>query len=240
MRKIAGMALGVIGLVAISVPLGTTAVTALDASSSPVIVFDDAAHQVQLIIPTPACPEAQPNCQWKFFLNEPKLSVDVATVYGTSGTLTIPYPSNFCGVIQADAYVGPPWVAKRGFQHTIEDCGPTTSPTSVPPDAPTTSTTGAPPAVVGSASQPGPPSSAGQAAPAPASSTASAPVVSSASDAPTQLPFTGPRLQPLLLLGFGLLALSMFLLTTSVSRRRMTRRLGNCPWPSAGRSKRRA
>ncbi len=127
----------IIVVIAVSVILGGAAVSASDTSSTAVIIFDDAAQQAKLIIPTPACPASQPDCQWKFFLNEPKLSVDVATVYGTSGTLTIDYPKDFCGVIQADAYVGPPWVAERGFQHTIEDC---TSPTTTM-DAPVTTTT---------------------------------------------------------------------------------------------------
>ena len=110
--------------------------------SSAVITFDDGAQQVTLQIPSPACPATQPGCQWKFFLNEPKLSVDVATIYGTSGTLTLAYPPNFCGVIQADAYVGPPWVPKRGWQHTIKDCAPPdTAATDQPDNGGTTATT---------------------------------------------------------------------------------------------------
>ncbi len=135
----------VIALIALSVTLGGAAWSAADSSSTAVITFDDAAQQAQLIIPTPACPASQPDCQWKFFLNEPKLSVDVATVYGTSGTLTIDYPKDFCGVIQADAYVGPPWVAKRGFQHTIEDCTPPTTTTTAPPATTTTTSSPTPP-----------------------------------------------------------------------------------------------
>src|ERR1022692_895966 len=104
-------------------------------SAYPVITFDDAAHQAELTIPTPACATTQPTCEWKFFLNEPKLSVDVATIYGTSGTLVIPYPPNFCGVIQADAYVGPPWVPKRGWQHNIEDCASSGTATTDQPDS---------------------------------------------------------------------------------------------------------
>ena len=74
-----------------------------DSPSSAVITFDDGAQAVHLTIPTPACPASQPQCEWRFFLNEPKLHVDVATVYGTSGTLTIDYPGNFCGVVQDGA-----------------------------------------------------------------------------------------------------------------------------------------
>jgi hypothetical protein len=130
----------VITLIVLSVTMQNAA-SAAASSSSATIKFDDVAQQVQLIIPTPACAASQPNCQWKFFLNEPKLSVDVATIYGTSGTLTLAYPKNFCGVIQADAYVGPPFEAKRGFQHTIADCGPTITPITVPPTTTTSTTT---------------------------------------------------------------------------------------------------
>jgi hypothetical protein len=240
-KRIVKVAGAIIGLVAISLPLESAAVQAADSSSSPVIIFNDSARQAELIIPTPACPASQPNCQWKFFLNEPKLSVDVATVYGTSGTLTIDYPSDFCGVIQADAYVGPPWVAKRGFQHTIEDCAPPTSPTAVPPDAPATNA-------------PTPPATSATTVPAPelgsvSAASASPPVapqVASASSAPaappaaapSQLPFTGANIRPVLFSGLTLVVLGLYLLTSSVSRRRMARRVGNCPWPTTRRPRR--
>ncbi|MBF6558103.1 MAG: hypothetical protein IVW52_18505, partial [Acidimicrobiales bacterium] len=146
MKRIVVVISSVIALIALSVTLGGAAWSAADTSSTAIITFDDAAHQARLTIPTPACPASQPDCRWKFFMNEPKLNVDVATVYGTSGILTIAYPPNFCGVIQADAYIGgPPWDAKRGFQHTIEDCKPppTTTTTTEPPA--TTTTMPAPP-----------------------------------------------------------------------------------------------
>jgi hypothetical protein len=230
----------ILGLIVISAPLGTTTASAAGSPSTAVITFDDAAHVAVLTIPTPACPASQPDCQWKFFLNEPKLSVDVATVYGTSGTLSIPYPKDFCGVIQADAYVGPPWVAKRGFQHTIEDCTtPTTTPTTEPstgaatPTTTTTTTTTTPPVFgsVAAASAPPPASSPdGPQGSGPVSAAAVAPV----SAKPTQLPFTGTNIKPYFIGGVTLVALGLCLLTTTVSRRRMARRLGNCPWPTAG------
>jgi hypothetical protein len=124
------IAVTVMAAVAIGTAWGATG-----APSSAAITFDDGAQQVTLQIPSPACPTTQPGCQWKFFLNEPKLSVDVATIYGTSGTLTLAYPPDFCGVIQADAYVGPPWVPKRGWQHTIATCTPSDTATSDQPNA---------------------------------------------------------------------------------------------------------
>jgi hypothetical protein len=238
-RRTIKLVSAIIALIAISLPLVGATVSAADTSSAPVITFDDAARQAQLLIPTPACPASQPNCQWKFFLNEPKLSIDVATVYGTSGTLTIDYPSDFCGIIQADAYVGPPWVAKRGFQHTIEDCTPPIS-TSTPPDAPITSPP-APPTVsatsippgVGSVPTPGasPPLESAVAAP-PVTSPAGTSGIEPVAAASSQLPFTGTRIKPILFGGITLVAMGLFLLTTAVSRRKMARRVGDCPWPT--------
>ncbi len=126
-------------VIAVTVVAAAAAGTAWGASgpSSAIITFDDVAQQVTLQIPDPPCDVTEPNCVWKFFLNEPKESVDVATIFGTSGTLTLPYPANFCGIIQADAYVGPsmngPWVPKRGWQHQIPPPGHVRRPRSHPP-----------------------------------------------------------------------------------------------------------
>jgi len=212
----------VITLVAFSVTLGGAAWSATNAPSTAVITFDDAAHQVTLQIPSPACPASQPDCQWKFFLNEPKLSVDVATIYGTSGTLTLAYPPNFCGVIQADAYVGPPWVAKRGWQHTIEDCQPptTTTTTTEPPTTTTTAPPVVPPPISGNNVQPP--------APTPPAPPVATPVTTSTATAPaplTQLPFTGKPIKPFLFAGLALVAVGLALLAPSEYWRRMSRRL---------------
>jgi hypothetical protein len=197
--------------------------------TSAVITFDDAAQVVTLQIPTPACPTTEPHCQWKFFLNEPKLSVDVATVYGTSGTLSIPYPKDFCGVIQADAYVGgPPWVAKRGWQHPISDCPtPVTppAPPTVPPAAPTqvpvvTTPVGTTPAstplpsqapVVAATASTLPPSEpATTVAPSVVPVTAT-PTVTPASS-PAELPNTGLSIRPLLITGLTLVLFGLCLM----------------------------
>jgi hypothetical protein len=210
----------VMTLIAFSITLGGAAWSATDASSTPIITFDDAAQQVTLQIPTPACPASQPTCQWKFFLNEPKLSVDVATVYGTSGTLTLAYPPDFCGVIQADAYVGPPWVAKRGFQHTIEDCETATT-TTVPPTTTTTTTTTTLPPV------PPPVSGPTVAPPAPVSVPVATPAPTPAPVTPapiTQLPFTGKNMTPFLVVGVALVVLGLALLAPDEYWRRVARR----------------
>jgi hypothetical protein len=217
------------GLAAVFVLVLVSATTEYAAGGAPVsptsavITFDDAGQSVQLTIPTPACPVSQPQCEWKFFLNEPKLHVDVATVYGTSGILTIDYPSNFCGVIQADAYVGPPWVPKRGYQHTIEDCAAVTPTPTLPPSAGATSepptTTMTTTTTAASTPPPAPPDNpvaAATAVPAaaapPATTPSTTPVGLSGSSKPAQLPFTGRDIKPFLLLGWSMVALGSCLL----------------------------
>jgi len=231
------IATAVVALISMSAIMEAGAWGAGGGTSTAVITFDDAAQQVTLTIPTPACPGTQPTCQWKFFLNEPKLSVDVSTIYGTSGVLTLAYPKDFCGVIQADAYVGPPWVAKRGFQHTIEDCNPVTTPTSAPPptstttttdDEPSTTTTSTtsttPPPGDAPTSVPPTPPSAGAAAtsppvvaaaavtPAALPASSAVPATVAASSAPSQLPFTGVDFESLLVMGLASVALGLCLL----------------------------
>jgi len=104
------------------------------ASTRPILRFDSASQTVQLIIPTPACAVAQPDCQWMLFMNEPREPnhAAVGLVTGRSGTLSLPYP-DFCGYIQIDALVGPsPWTRVGGEVHPIFNCQspPTTTSTS--------------------------------------------------------------------------------------------------------------
>jgi hypothetical protein len=246
MKRVIIAASSVLALTLLGLGLGTAAWSVTGSPSTAVITFDDAAQQVTLTIPTPACPTSQPNCMWKFFLNEPKLSVDVAIVYGTSGTLTLAYPKNFCGVIQADAYVGPPWVAKRGFQHTIEDCsvpvGPTTgtgastTTTEQPGQASATSTTtstvpgpvdaaSSPPPAAAAGPPPSAPTTASTSHNAPADATSGTPASAPVHAATGLLPFTGVGFQQFLLIGLSLVVLGLALLTSTESGRRMARRL---------------
>jgi hypothetical protein len=216
-----------LGFFVLSGAVAGTAWGAAVPSSTAVIIFNDSAHQAELIIPTPACPSTQPTCEWKFFLNEPKLSVDIATVYGTSGTVVIPYPTDFCGVIQADAYVGPPFVPKRGFQHTINDCDEPPTGTS------STDTT------LGTTPMPAPPVVASNSGQLPTTPTAP-PTVSASADlaltaasgtspatdaAPTQLPFTGVDTKALWTIGLALLALGLALNFSASTWRKMLRYL---------------
>jgi hypothetical protein len=221
-RRIIVTASSFIALIGLGWTMEGAAWGATSSSSSATIIFDDAAQQAELIIPTPPCPVSQPNCEWKFFLNEPKLSVDVGTVYGTSGTLTIAYPKDFCGVIQADAYVGPPWVAKRGFQHTIEDCNtpPTTAPPATTPTTapPSTTPTTAPPVVAATSTPPAAPPAA-----APTIVPVSAAPAELPSTGPAALPFTGVNVKPLLYVGLALVMLGLYLLAPAESWRKLSR-----------------
>jgi hypothetical protein len=199
--------------------LGSSTRSWAASSSSPQIIFDDSAQQAELVIPTPACPESQSECQWKFVLQIPKGDVTVGVLYGTSGTLVIPYPPKFCGVIQADAYQGPPFVPERGFQHTIATCDPaTTTTTSTTTTSTTTSTTvptTVPPVAAPKASPPPAPPVAAPTPPAPAPVSAT----------PTQLPFTGVNTTPILFVGLTLVVLGLALLASASSRRRVVSRL---------------
>ena len=87
------------------------------------------------------CPKTEPFCEWQLFVDEPDIPSQtvVGTATGTSGILTVNYPKNFCGVIQADAIVGPsPWLYQFGHRKMIKtgkSCNgppPTTTTTTTP------------------------------------------------------------------------------------------------------------
>jgi hypothetical protein len=216
---------------------GFSAIMAGTASASTHAVITFGETSVTLTIPTPACPTTEPTCQWKFFLNEPKTHVDVATVYGTSGTLTLDYPADFCGIIQADAYIGgPPWVPQRGFQYKIPSSQCVT-PLTPPPSG--GSTVQPPSQLPGTL-----PTGSGADTPAPATTPAPvttpdalpftsttpttvavAPVPTTTKSTPADLPFTGLNAWSLLLVGLGLLALSLLLLSETAMWRRLGRML---------------
>jgi hypothetical protein len=88
--------------------------------------FGDKAGVVTLAIPTPACRkfEDHTGCQWELFVDEPLTPGQpvIGAAFGTSGVLSVPYPT-FCGVLQADALVGPPTRKDVGYRHLIKTCG---------------------------------------------------------------------------------------------------------------------
>jgi hypothetical protein len=115
-----------------SVALGVVIPSAGAASASSrggrfaVIKFSPASQVVTLDLPTRGCPARHPSdCVWKLVVNEPGVpgqpSVDSNPPTGTSGVLTVAYPKNFCGVIQADVMIGPaPWRLQFGHKATIQ------------------------------------------------------------------------------------------------------------------------
>jgi hypothetical protein len=234
-----------VGLVALTVPLvGITVSGAADPPTS-LLAFDDAAQQVTLTVPTPPCAPGQEGCKWVLFVNEPKLAGKpvVGSVTGTAGVLTVKYPPNFCGVLQADARTGPPYIQVYGLLHTVKgsDCAPPPTPTSTTAAAPTTTTTASGP-LAGSAQPPTPPSAAAAAVSPPmlgagvastlptaepATASGSGSGVPAVSGKPTQLPFTGASVKPLMIVGLTLVALGLFLVSTNRSRRRVAHWLGN-------------
>src|ERR1700738_4559581 len=84
----------------------------------PELTFNATQQQVQLTIPSPACPTSSEHCEWMLFVDEPNLPGQpvVGMTTGSSGTLDISYPT-LCGVMQADVLLGPaPWKFKFGHR----------------------------------------------------------------------------------------------------------------------------
>ena len=97
------------------------------AERSPVLSFSS--DRVVLTLPTRGCPHRRPDCEWMLFVNEPTTGklVGMATGPGTTtGSaspvgVTVALPASFCGVVQADALVGPsPWRKVVGRKATVQ------------------------------------------------------------------------------------------------------------------------
>lgn len=127
---------------------------------------------------------------WQFEVNEPDNHVLVGVDYGSTGTLTIDYPPDYCGLLQADASVGGTHV--YGSQHSLGNCIPpttttTTTTTTQPPPPTTTTTTPVKPCCV----TPGPTTTFPTSAP-PQVAPGPAPVVPTTTTVPGQLPNITP------------------------------------------------
>lgn len=82
----------------------------LEAANRPMIRFDDPPGQVTLSIPSSPCRTNgnETSCQWGLFVNEIPSGKLVAWDFGgTAGTISVHEPANYCGILQADALVGP-------------------------------------------------------------------------------------------------------------------------------------
>jgi len=222
-RRLACAAAALIAIGAVLITAG--AASAATAAHFPVIRFWPSYRVVTLAVPY-TCPPTRPSCVWMLDVNEPDVPL-TPTVGAPIGsfptTLEVAYPENFCGVLQADALVGPaPWIFAVGHQVTISSkrrChGPPASSTtttqgtvaasSTTPQVSTTEEKSQLPFTVAGAS-------------VVASSTSS----SAAKTASATLPFTGPDVKPLLVVGAALVIAGLYILTSLEQRRRAVRRL---------------
>jgi hypothetical protein len=194
-----------------------------------VVTFWPSSHEVTLTVPSPPCPASNPSCTWLLEVNEPDVPAQtvLGTAMGTSGILTVSYPADFCGVIQADALIGPsPWYLKYGHQDTVgSNCATAVTP-SAPPANPPNNT---PAAVVPTSQLPysatATPTTS-DATPATAAAANGTQAVT-ATTAATQLPFTGVNVKPLVLMGSALILAGLYVLTTIEQRRRALARVGS-------------
>ncbi len=213
-------------MAAISIAVGVTlsgmgvAGAAPQPSKFVIIRFIQSLHEVTLQIPTPPCKHGPPGCVWKLSVNEPLLPGDpeLGVATGTSGLLTVIYPSTVCGTVQGDAGVllqadvsvgGQTWRYKVGHRLVIV-CPPT-----IPPTTPTHSVPAQPPNDGGT-----PPSPPGG-----ATFTANGPQAAVKTAAPAQLPFTGIDLTPMALIGMSLVLCGLVLASRLDERRRALRRV---------------
>jgi hypothetical protein len=193
---------------AVLMSMGTVMLTAGTASAAVPThaVLKFSAGEASLTIPPSKCPDQRATCQWMLYVNEPNTpgQTVVSTVVGTSGTLHVADPKDFCGLLQADILIGPaPWRFERGIQQTV------TAPGCVPANAPAKKG----PTLSPSAQLPFTGS-------APAASDGPAANKASLLAAVRQLPFTGLDIRPLALLGSLLVLLGLVMMTNLEQRRR--------------------
>jgi hypothetical protein len=88
---------------------------------------------VTLTIPKPSCrpTHGTTSCQWTLAVTE-NLGPETGRATGTTGSLSVPYPANYCGVIHAAAIVGPPIRKEVGHKTTIGGTCPPTPVTNRP------------------------------------------------------------------------------------------------------------
>jgi hypothetical protein len=141
---------------------------------------------VTLTVPTPSCrpTHGTTSCQWTLAVTGNVHGPVIGRATGTAGSLSVPYPANYCGVIHAAAIVGPPWRKEVGHKHTIGNCATpgTISPASV--------------SAVVVAHQ----------------STANGSQIESQTSGPSVLPFTGAPILDMLIVGIGCLVLAAYCL----------------------------
>ena len=205
-----------------SVVVGSAPASASARGAFAVIKFWPTYNEVTLEIPVPPCRNRPANCVWRLMENEPNVPAQtvVGIATGTSGILTLPYPTNFCGMIQADALVAPspngPWSFQIGRRTVLYP--PTCAHVTPTGNEPTTTTT---------TTKPPPAAPAAQLPFTGSASTSTTDAVLVSKNDVTQLPFTGIDVKPLAIAGVSLILLAMSILTTLEQRRRGLRRAGD-------------
>ena len=186
-----------IGAVVVVALFATIVATPVTAGADRFAKIRWGANSVTLTVPTPppACRTTHGtiSCRWALLVTEDGTNTTVGAAIGTSGVLTVAYPTT-CGVIRASALVGPPVRREVGYAHTISDhC------TAPPPVAP------AAVAATDAAD-----SVNGVAAPLlqPASPLVQSAAASTHSTGPSALPFTGAPIVDFLEVGAACLLLS--------------------------------
>ncbi len=181
---------------------GGTAWAAGASVPGPQLAFDAPQQQASLVISAPACPTSDPGCEWMLFMNAPLVpnAPVIGEVTGTSGRLTIPYPTDFCGVIQADALIGrapfvgaAAWTYVSGMRTSISTCQSGSGGGTGPNGGGT-----------------GPNALSLQSTSLPFTASAS-PTGGTGGTVPSQLPFTGSNLPPILVAAAGSLVAGLVL-----------------------------
>jgi hypothetical protein len=174
------------------------------------------------------CPRSQPDCKWKLTVYETVASAHtiVGSVVGDAGTLTVTYPLYFCGVLIAEAFVGPkPYILQREIQQSADTggaCGAgtganvTTVGSTIAPTVPVVH------AVTVHSSPQGPSVVVAAAAAHPTASTVYLRGVRY-----RVLAFTGTDVRPLVFIGAALVLLGFYIITTLEQRRRAMRRMAH-------------
>jgi hypothetical protein len=130
MRKVKRtIAVGIAILVALTVVLAS----APPAGARTFVKIRFHSDHVTLTIPKPSCrpTHGTTSCQWTLAVTE-GLGPVTGRATGTTGSLSVPYPANYCGIIHAAAIVGPPLRKEVGHKTTIGGTCPPT-PVTTPP-----------------------------------------------------------------------------------------------------------
>ncbi len=199
------VAIGAVVLVALFADIAATPVTA---GADRFAKIRWGANSVSLTVPTPppACRTTHGtiSCRWALLVTEDGTNRTVGAAIGTSGVLTVAYPTT-CGVIHASAVVGPPIRREVGYAHTISaPCTP--SPPVAPGAAAATDTADS----VNGVAEPLLP---------PASPQAQSAAASTHATGPSALPFTGAPVVDFLEVGGTCLLLSAWCLLPLRRRR---------------------